>query len=845
MYRDSLGTPGDLKLIAMIYLWQARYVIVRFLATCDISTSFSRSFLGHLAECVKRYCAAGQYFDSVGSFNQHSSFRGSHNSSSNWNSSGVSDGSFSSSWFHNYIVIPVLTLYTTYQSSPLYEWAEQTLKYLLDTDENASSSTTTNNSSSSNTSKRRGSMKGSHGSSNNTTKVKMKHQNSSKNKSKTNVKSTRSRSGKITIEHQNYHNENLHRIQAMKIYKQMQEYWDSYVPPAQLQVLLVVVSMIILSLIFFSNNTTFVINGGGVPGQQPNMGGPPRGVPPGSQSFFVGPQHVNNNNNNNNNINNNRFMNQNTHQFITQTINSNNVKTKTTNTHHHHVVHHQVNAQDPRGAGGTMTVNNVLIKNVQSNLLNSKNTNNNNKNNNDHMASSSTPKKSYFVKGVAEAVPQHHMHNPNQHHHHHTNHINMNSPGSGGKHTTNNINNSISGNDISFYFAEPSLFLFFIYVAMFGTLSSLFFYGRVILPFPDLISGGHAIHDISCSKERDSHKSHHSGSSSGFFNKSQKENPWAESYKSIVQENRMCLWIKVIVLRTLENVYVNFYLPQTRYACLLTEHCYRYPTIWERHSYYFLSKFRPSSLDPSHTSVYDVIHVDRVVEIFILVSIILVSVLILLAQAGTLDRVYLSTLGYLAGEQLNLSRNHNIDGVIHSFSTSNSTLDNVNQNSSLSSSGRFNNNNSNSNSGNSSNNNRRGKNKTTNKQQQQQQQDYDLMLNMNTSSNNSSFSFTSFSFLKSANVTDRCLRIAHFLFSNEFGHVSTSTLLSVASKIHFYFVFILLNVCGLYHTMDYDYEPIVFIILSNAFSGYGIVNIGLVDCYEIRTIAKELSSLKK
>lgn len=106
----------------------------------------------------------------------------------------------------------------------------------------------------------------------------------------------------------------------------------------------------------------------------------------------------------------------------------------------------------------------------------------------------------------------------------------------------------------------------------------------------------------------------------------------------------------VVFLRIVENVFVAFILPWSHYACRATGHCNDGVKLWHLSSLLFpvgiTSALRP---DASPRNDFDE-NADYVSAFLVALSVVVVSILLLLAQAVTLNGSYLAITGYIYGE---------------------------------------------------------------------------------------------------------------------------------------------------------------------------------------------------
>lgn len=135
--------------------------------------------------------------------------------------------------------------------------------------------------------------------------------------------------------------------------------------------------------------------------------------------------------------------------------------------------------------------------------------------------------------------------------------------------------------------------------------------------------------------------------------KSQKENqdaPWAEQSKSVVTENRLRLFFTVGLLRILENVFVCGVLPWSYYICRATGHCPERLQLWQLTKILFPAGITTALRNDGDIRNDFAISADRWAALFTAFSIVVVSVILLLAQAISLNSHFLATMGYVTGE---------------------------------------------------------------------------------------------------------------------------------------------------------------------------------------------------
>ena len=160
--------------------------------------------------------------------------------------------------------------------------------------------------------------------------------------------------------------------------------------------------------------------------------------------------------------------------------------------------------------------------------------------------------------------------------------------------------------------------------------------------------------------------------------------------------------------------------------------------------------------DASVVTSFDSIEVDTFVKSLIVASVAVVTITLLLAQVATLDKSYLSNMGYLSGELMNVNSNMQLQNANGTSSSSGSGGDKHQSNS-----------------------NRRGK-----KRGGDNQGNYHN-INNNISHSDVDFSFSSHNGEAQINPF---LRISHFPFQYDLGHPSTSSVISGVSMLQVSFI---------------------------------------------------------
>lgn len=125
---------------------------------------------------------------------------------------------------------------------------------------------------------------------------------------------------------------------------------------------------------------------------------------------------------------------------------------------------------------------------------------------------------------------------------------------------------------------------------------------------------------------------------------------WAEQYKSIASENRFRLVCKIMFVRLLEGIFICAILPRMGLTCRYLGHCHEGLSLEELAKIlYPVGVTTPLRTDSAGKSSSTSGFSDLKMDIFTICSIITITTSILMAQAATLNRSYLGTMGYIAG----------------------------------------------------------------------------------------------------------------------------------------------------------------------------------------------------
>ena len=159
-------------------------------------------------------------------------------------------------------------------------------------------------------------------------------------------------------------------------------------------------------------------------------------------------------------------------------------------------------------------------------------------------------------------------------------------------------------NSFEFDYNGATVSWYFSFLVAMSTLSSVFLFGRLMPPIPDLISGMcyYFLLDyvsikfipylfvLLCPTDAGTNvikairkEAKILGRVSSKSKKEADELPWAEQYRSIVVENRLRLNCHVILFRVIENLFMVGFLPVTELTCIVSGLCKPGPRLWDRY----------------------------------------------------------------------------------------------------------------------------------------------------------------------------------------------------------------------------------------------------------------------
>lgn len=266
---------------------------------------------------------------------------------------------------------------------------------------------------------------------------------------------------------------------------------------------------------------------------------------------------------------------------------------------------------------------------------------------------------------------------------------------------------------------------------------------------------------------------------------------WSEGYKSVVAENRFRLACKVALLRMMDAIICCSILPRTVYVCRATGHCPSDPTLSELRMIFFPSGITSATRDDgAYESMFYSINPDRGSAILTILSVIVITGVVLLAQLVTLNKSYLAIMGHLAGEWKLVEDQEN-----------------------------------------------RGK--AAQWDPRRRYKKGDMIVYSYPGFRQSVYMATTNS--PEGRPFDLFLRATHDLFQHELGHPVTSRIVAASAKIHCAFMGLVALVLLCYMILDYSYSALITILFANMLACYGVLATGMVDHDELEGVAKEIN----
>lgn len=236
------------------------------------------------------------------------------------------------------------------------------------------------------------------------------------------------------------------------------------------------------------------------------------------------------------------------------------------------------------------------------------------------------------------------------------------------------------------HLAQPTPNDVVLFMLSIGTLLSLMAFSRLIAPIPDLVAGKNAVKDIRteayvCATEisqRGVHRSNWlltgrkvvisilnlmSSTSIVTVRIASDSAPWTESQRSIVSENRLHMTATVIFVRVLENVLLFGVFPRTYFYCRATEHCSKELPLWAMAQILYPGgHHRPERMENRH--MLYAMESDPISMVWSFFGVLLISVIVLSAQAVALNRSYLCIMSYLSSEWIIIDKQTSSSSIV-------------------------------------------------------------------------------------------------------------------------------------------------------------------------------------
>jgi hypothetical protein len=278
------------------------------------------------------------------------------------------------------------------------------------------------------------------------------------------------------------------------------------------------------------------------------------------------------------------------------------------------------------------------------------------------------------------------------------------------------------------------------------------------------------------------------------------DSPWLEYYKSVVSENRFRLFCKVTLVRILENIFVCAILPRTAFACRATGHCPNRASIQELAKiFYHVGITSPLRSDGRYQIQSNIISPDRGSSIMTFISVIVITISLLLAQAATLNRSYLGIMGYLTGEW-----------AVVDVDADPSILEGPNRPSTWDPRRRY----------------KKG----------------DMIAESTAPNFGKVVVYKAMSNNPEGRPFDLYLRASHDLFRNETGHPASSYLIAFLSTAQFGLIALMILVILAYQLLGFSTASLLWTLAANLVAVYGTISVGMPRYTELDKYADELNT---
>jgi hypothetical protein len=350
---------------------------------------------------------------------------------------------------------------------------------------------------------------------------------------------------------------------------------------------------------------------------------------------------------------------------------------------------------------------------------------------------------------------------------------------------------------------QPSFAQVWFYFTMFGTLASLLWFSRLLLPIPDQVAGSNAIKDmrnearIKSSKTTTRGGSNSNSSSSGGSSRDNQDAVWTERSQSVQTENRIRLTIHVALVRWLDNLLVCGILPRTGYACRATGHCPAGAQIWQLSKVLYPAGITsPLRKDGAYGTAFALLAPDPWSALWTVCGVTMVTGVLLLAQAISLNKSYLAIMGYICAGEWALVEKSQVAGM--SSSSTPAAWD-----------------------------------------PRRKYKKGDLILYPPGSRRPSVYRATSHS--PEGRPYDRHLHAAHEVLRKELGHPGTSELLLKASQAQLVYVMLNGALWIGYKLMRYPAYGLIMALAANLLAAHAVLDVGTSNSKELRQLNAEIS----
>lgn len=280
--------------------------------------------------------------------------------------------------------------------------------------------------------------------------------------------------------------------------------------------------------------------------------------------------------------------------------------------------------------------------------------------------------------------------------------------------------------------------------------------------------------------------------------KSQRETidlPVSEQYKSIVGENRFRLICRVLFIRLAESIILCAVLPRTFFVCRFTGHCPDGLSLKELSQIFFpVGITSPLRADTFYRTESSYMTPDLGAATLTILSVLVTTSAMILAQATTLNRSYLGIMGYVAGGWTVVDKSDPTVTGSHL-----SPWD-----------------------------------------PRRRYKKGDMIIQSSPGLGTSTI-YKATSNSPEGRPLDLFLRATHDLFRNEVGHPATSNIVAYASAAQLVLSLLTILMILCYQVMDYGYGSLLWTLAANLMGTYGILRTSMPRYEELEVLANEIS----